>query len=855
MHFSTCFAQAAASLAIGEREIERCGSVVTIAAPLGWTDVQVEAWLDWGDSLSTQGHTVSTGACSPKQVLGGRLDAWTEGLVARGIKAGVFAEAEQAQIFKAEILGSMLLGLAAPATPKPSGDLPILDLNTSDGLKILEDFTHRSRAEALSDSALAAAISALEAVAAAVARCEGPARDCSDPASNPALARAIHAARRTGCVDAEIHRALMGETLKPQTIVRSIGHPIILHVEASRLEQTDSPIVQAIAQAALTERGIVLSLDLQEAKAQSHVAAGPKCGIDLSRLGDDDKGLAYLGQLWAVAMWLDHPGDHPPQGLVLGLGGGADWLLGAGYQTHEAGLEKLSAKASILARAAAEALDGLLAVSQGDKISPQARLCLLLDDPELDLKLGLTRFSPIEAFQTDDLAVGWRLRASLAKALGTSHAARAERHLFGFRTLVSAPGFNHDSLRQRGFTDVELLAVEAALGHVSTLDEAFRSPWLDPGFVRDVLGLDPDDPEPVLARLGLPLEAIAVAQVHALGHSDLSALPGLDATFPEWPDIALRSLDTKARSAIEIHSQVSDVHTVRLDWTANTHDALQIIAQAPASGRRAIGLRRAPAPSCNLFEIGEPEPIAQRRMEPPPNRSESTQPPRQERIVERVIERDRMRRKLPDRRKGYIQKAAVGGHKVYIHTGEYDDGELGEIFIDMHKEGAAFRSLMNNFAIAISIGLQYGVPLDEFVDAFVFTRFEPAGRVTGNDSIGSATSILDYIFRELGVSYLDRQELANADAEPLDADGLGAGKADELVPAARFISRGFARGNAPDNLVVIPFGRDRDAQGLRPETPGTDACPACGDFALQQHAGDRICDSCGAATSIRGLER
>jgi ribonucleoside-diphosphate reductase alpha chain len=116
--------------------------------------------------------------------------------------------------------------------------------------------------------------------------------------------------------------------------------------------------------------------------------------------------------------------------------------------------------------------------------------------------------------------------------------------------------------------------------------------------------------------------------------------------------------------------------------------------------------------------------------------------------------------RLPDRRKGYIQKAIVGGHKVYLHTGEYDDGELGEIFIDMHKEGAAFRSLMNNFAIAISIGLQYGVPLEEFVDAFVFTRFEPAGPVTGNDSVKNATSILDYIFRELGVSYLGRTDLA-----------------------------------------------------------------------------------------------
>ena len=122
-----------------------------------------------------------------------------------------------------------------------------------------------------------------------------------------------------------------------------------------------------------------------------------------------------------------------------------------------------------------------------------------------------------------------------------------------------------------------------------------------------------------------------------------------------------------------------------------------------------------------------------------------------ERIVERVIEKIRSheREKLPHRRKSYTQKAIVGGHKVYLHTGEYEDGRLGEIFIDMHKEGAAFRSLMNNFAIAISVGLQYGVPLEEFVEAFTFTRFEPAGLVIGNDSIKNATSVLDYIFREL----------------------------------------------------------------------------------------------------------
>ena len=126
-----------------------------------------------------------------------------------------------------------------------------------------------------------------------------------------------------------------------------------------------------------------------------------------------------------------------------------------------------------------------------------------------------------------------------------------------------------------------------------------------------------------------------------------------------------------------------------------------------------------------------------------------------EKIIEKVIHQAE-RRTLPTRRKGYTQKAKVGGHKVYLRTGEYEDGKCGEIFIDMHKEGAAFRSLMNNFAMAISIGLQYGVPLEEYVEAFTFTRFEPAGRVEGNDAIEMATSILDYIFRELAVSYLGR---------------------------------------------------------------------------------------------------
>src|SRR5207302_10491285 len=140
--------------------------------------------------------------------------------------------------------------------------------------------------------------------------------------------------------------------------------------------------------------------------------------------------------------------------------------------------------------------------------------------------------------------------------------------------------------------------------------------------------------------------------------------------------------------------------------------------------------------------------------------------------------------RLPQRRKGYTQKAIVGGHKVYLRTGEYEDGRAGEIFIDMHKEGAAFRSLMNNFAIAISIGLQYGVPLEEFVDAYTFTRFEPSGIVIGNDSIKNATSVLDYIFRELAVSYLGRHDLAHV-LPAFDEDlGLGLGDNNNARPAA-----------------------------------------------------------------------
>ena len=179
------------------------------------------------------------------------------------------------------------------------------------------------------------------------------------------------------------------------------------------------------------------------------------------------------------------------------------------------------------------------------------------------------------------------------------------------------------------------------------------------------------------------------------------------------------------------------------------------------------------------------------------------------------------RERMPERRKGYTQKAVVGGHKVYLRTGEYSDGSLGEIFIDMHKEGAGFRAMMNNFAIAVSVGLQYGVPLEEFVDAFTFTKFEPAGMVQGNDSIKNATSILDYIFRELAVSYLDRTDLAHVKPEGASFDDLGRGQDEgvsnlqelsengtskSLEVLKQISSTGYLRKRLPQELVVLQGG-------------------------------------------------
>ena len=211
------------------------------------------------------------------------------------------------------------------------------------------------------------------------------------------------------------------------------------------------------------------------------------------------------------------------------------------------------------------------------------------------------------------------------------------------------------------------------------------------------------------------------------------------------------------------------------------------------------------------------------------------------------------RKKLPDRRKGYTQKAAINEHKIYLRTGEYMNGDLGEIFIDMHKEGAAFRSLMNNFAIAISIGLQYGVPLEEFVEAFTFTKFEPSGRVTGNQEIKYSTSILDYIFKELAISYLGQDEFRNHETDNKDKDIIPDNVNDSKNKAADILrsitSTGYLRKNTFDNNLTLITNTKKnksnrnvlDASQYKFEG---EPCNKCGNFTLYKKNNFILCMTC-----------
>jgi ribonucleoside-diphosphate reductase alpha chain len=400
-------------------------------------------------------------------------------------------------------------------------------------------------------------------------------------------------------------------------------------------------------------------------------------------------------------------------------------------------------------------------------------------------------------------------------------------HAVGYGTLEDYRGrINHDGLRAKGFGDAEIGAIEAALESAFDIRFVFNKYTLGTQFCTEVLKLDPQAMEApdfnMLEALGFSKADIDAANLFVCGAMTLEGAPFLkDEHLPVFDcanpcgRIGKRALSVESHirmmAAVQPFISGAISKTINMASSATVADCGEAYMLSWSLGLKANALYRDGSKlsqplASQTFAFADQEDDDDAEA-PRVLAAASQQTVVTERIVERVIERVRKseRERLPHRRKSYTQKSIVGGHKVYLHTGEYEDGRLGEIFIDMHKEGAAFRSLMNNFAIAISVGLQYGVPLEEFVDAFTFTRFEPAGLVIGNDSIKNATSVLDYIFRELGVSYLGRTDLAHV-VPAADEDlghGAGAGAVTPTQAAiAKVASTGYLRGRGVKMSLV-----------------------------------------------------
>lgn len=499
-------------------------------------------------------------------------------------------------------------------------------------------------------------------------------------------------------------------------------------------------------------------------------------------------------------------------------------------------------------------------------------------------------------------------------------------HAVGHGTLVGAPGVNHDTLAALGFTEEAIAAVEASLASAFDIKFVFNRWTLGDAFCTETLGIPnemlDDYGFDMLGWLGFTPAEVDAANTYCCG---AMTLEGAEALKPEHLSVfdcatpcgrtGTRSLSVDAHIRMMAAAQpfISGAisKTINMPNAASVEDckdayllSWKLCLKANALYRD--GSKLSQPLSASLLDDADLDDDAPSTVEriidaPAAVKAPIVAEKVVERIVERVVERERGRRAgLPNRRKGYTQKATVGGHKVYLRTGEYADGALGEIFIDMHKEGAAFRSLMNNFAIAVSIGLQYGVPLEEFVEAFTFTRFEPAGLVTGNDQVKMATSILDYLFRELAISYLGRDDLAHGSPDDMRHDAMGAGDAEADLPdlgdagavpemLRQMASTGFLRGN----LRLVEGGQATALQGLAGtaaqalDTTATttsvavqaaattattvtaslggsaikrkiaearakgyegDSCPECGNFTLVRNGTCLKCDTCGATT-------
>jgi|TARA_R110002124_G_scaffold105164_3_gene255881 ribonucleoside-diphosphate reductase alpha chain len=404
----------------------------------------------------------------------------------------------------------------------------------------------------------------------------------------------------------------------------------------------------------------------------------------------------------------------------------------------------------------------------------------------------------------------------------------------GHGTLEGAPGINEETLKIKGFTDNVLKKLEGSLGEAFDIKFVFNKWNLGDAFCREGLGIPADKLNDMsfdmLSYLGFSKAEVEAANTYICGAMTLEGAPHLKPEHLSVFDCAnpcgkigkrYLSVESHIRMMAAAQPFISGAisKTINMPNSASVKECNDAYMLSWKLGLKANALYRdgsklsQPLQSALLDDVDAEETLGDAVAAAPANASKAEIVA--ERIVERIVERAQERRRPPNRRKGYIQKASIGDHKVYLHTGEYSDGKLAEIFIDMHKEGAAFRSLMNNFAIAISIGLQYGVPLEEYVEAFTFTRFEPSGMVTGNDTIKMATSILDYIFRELAVSYLDRNDLAHVEPADLLPDTVGDGSDEGDLPenaeksgmmeaVAQLTSRGYVRSK---QFMVVQGGR------------------------------------------------
>ena len=468
--------------------------------------------------------------------------------------------------------------------------------------------------------------------------------------------------------------------------------------------------------------------------------------------------------------------------------------------------------------------------AQASVIAPTGTIGLVMDCDTTGIEpdFALVKFKKLAGggyFKIINRAVPSALRA-----LGYEQAqiAEIEAYAVGHGSLGQAPAINPGSLRAKGFTDEKIAAVEAGLESAFDIKFVFNRWTLGDDFLVNTLKVPAEKLADVkfelLPHLGFSARDIEAANEHVCGAMTLEGAPHLKREHYAVFDCAnpcgrkgtrYLSAESHIRMMAAAQPFISGAisKTINMPNDATVEDCKAAYKLSWTYALKANALYRdgsklsQPLNSALIADEDGDDAVEVLAQMAPAARAAHLAERVVERVVERV-ERIRSREKLPDRRKGYTQKAVVGGHKVYLRTGEYEDGRLGEIFIDMHKEGATFRSLMNNFAIGISLGLQYGVPLEEYVDAFTFTRFEPAGFVQGNDAIKSATSLLDYVFRELAVSYLSRTDLAHVETE---MSGMSLGDPSEgkvQLP----ISLGLVRGAAPAPNVVEAFARPVPAE-------------------------------------------